>query len=181
MARETDVDTFAIQLKERLGEKFWVEVEIRNAGQEHQLKYFEKKNEFALPPSLARFYLDSDGAELSWGKNSTKNKNAIGHFSLIKMDKLTEIEEDLYGLNNCRCCPPIGFKKDGSIWVADSTGSWFIVAQSFEQYFRINLYYGAVKSTVTNKFSYLTSSRLAAGLHTTRNADFNSRKYLLSF
>lgn len=155
MARETDVDALAIQLKERLGDKFWVEVEVRNAGQEHQLKYFEKKNEFALPPSLARFYLDSDGVELSWGSN--KNKNTIGHFSLIKMDKLTEIEDGLYGLNNCRCCPPIGFKKDGSIWVADSTGAWFHVAASFEQYFRINLYYGAVKGNKGKKIFIMIS------------------------
>ncbi|CAG5109761.1 Oidioi.mRNA.OKI2018_I69.chr2.g4255.t1.cds [Oikopleura dioica] len=144
MARETDIDTLAIQLKERLGDKFWVEVEVRSPGQEHQLKYFEKKNEFPLPASLARFFLDSDGAELSWGENKASNKKAIGHFSIIKMDKLTEIEDGMYGLNNCRCCPPIGFKKDGSIWVADSRGLWFKVARDFECYFRINLHYGAV-------------------------------------
>ena len=40
MTRETDIDTLAIQLKERLGDKFWVEVEVRSPGQGLKIEQF---------------------------------------------------------------------------------------------------------------------------------------------
>ena len=74
--------------------------------------------------------MDTNGASLKWGQEG-KNAKAFGHFSVIRLDKITEIDEDLFALSNCECCPPTAFDKNGKIFVSDRKGDWNIITDSF--------------------------------------------------
>ena len=94
--------------KEHLGHEYWVETECRDPVLSHNLKILERKNNFKLSQDLADFYRDCNGASLKWG-HENDSKMALGPFSLIKIENITEIDDGLFSLSNCSCCPPTAF------------------------------------------------------------------------
>jgi hypothetical protein len=44
----------------------------------------------------------------------------MGHLSVIKLEKITEIDDGIFALSNCECCPPTGFDINGKIYVNDN-------------------------------------------------------------
>ena len=94
--------------KEHLGHEYWVETECRDPVLSHNLKIFERKNNFKLSQDLADFYRDCNGSSLKWG-HENDSKLALGHFSVIKIENITEIDDGLFSLSNCSCCPPTAF------------------------------------------------------------------------
>ena len=63
---------------------------------------------------MADFYRDSNGASLKWGAEKAP-QSALGHFSVIKIESITEIDDGLFALANCPCCPPIAFDERYSL------------------------------------------------------------------
>ena len=133
---------FKPYFKDHLGPEFWVETESRDPVMNHNLKIFERKNNFAVPSDLADFFLDTNGASVKWGDDKGSAK-PMGHLSVIKLDKISRIDDGMYALSNCDCCPSTAFDQHGQIFVCDKRGKWTIITDTFCKYFRLALYYGA--------------------------------------
>ena len=111
---------FKPYFKDHLGPEFWVETESRDPVMNHNLKIFERKNNFAVPSDLADFFLDTNGASVKWGDDKGSAK-PMGHLSVIKLDKISRIDDGMSALSNCDCCPSTAFTQHGQIFLCDKT------------------------------------------------------------
>lgn len=137
----TDIHAFANQLQDHLGAEFWVLVENKPPAAKAHFKSFEENN-FKLPNDLELFYRDTNGTSLTWGENAQLHSK-LGHFQIVRLELIRELGNDLYSLNNCDCCPKLGFDSDGKIFVNDRRGDWCFITDSIFKFFRLALYYGA--------------------------------------
>merc|ERR1712227_253606 len=80
MKKETDIHEFSRQLKDHLGEDFWVMLESRAPAGPGNLKLFGENN-FKLPKNFHHLYSDTNGVSLTWGHNSSPT-DVKGHLGI---------------------------------------------------------------------------------------------------
>ena len=109
----------------------------------------------------------TNGTSLTWGDNEQLH-SSLGHFQIVRLELIRngskilsqvpgpsgtypdlswarkrELGDDLYSLNNCKCCPKVGFNSKGEVYVHDRRGDWCFITDSIMKYFRLATYYGA--------------------------------------
>ena len=108
----------------------------------HNFKIIERKTILPFRRILPTFS-STQTAHRSNGGDDKGSANPMGHLSVIKLDKFSRIDDGMYALSNCDCCPSTAFDQHGQIFVCDKRGKWTIITDTFCKYFRLALYYGA--------------------------------------
>ena len=86
----------------------------------HNFKIIERKTILPFRRILPTFS-STQTAHRSNGGDDKGSANPMGHLSVIKLDKISRIDDGMSALSNCDCCPSTAFTQHGQIFLCDKT------------------------------------------------------------